>query len=475
MTGNVHWQKVARQSGESDFTVDDNDGSISYSGRWKAIGSEGFVGDTDDSPSMANGNTVHQTRDPDASATFSFTGTFVSVHGLVIPGCQPPMEFIIDGEIDSTTAEKSFSDECFDGSPSVHMWFSKEDLTPGRHVLTMEMSDFPSESDEYFILDYIKVESESVKTTTSTVASRTSDVSPQAPNPGQISTTFSSQATRDLTTSHQITTTTSRSEASQSSSLSVLTTVTSTQLQGSTNTGSGVSKGSSSATSTAVTTRPLQASEIISGGSSSATPSPSAPQQSLHTTSHPVPIGPIVGAVAGTLILVLAVLFIWYKWRSGTRASTQMIKSVESTSNLPDTFNTTVKSFPSSLQPQRRPNPSSPIEIASNTLQGNAADSNSRLQDLVTRLEREVAEMQARYAQQEGHNTVISGTDTDLRQTQFSLPPPYMTSHEATNDQEIALQQGDGDRSQEVGGWSREEPSTTEIEKYVVETNSHQE
>ncbi|KAG6878156.1 hypothetical protein C0993_011574 [Termitomyces sp. T159_Od127] len=308
------------QSSQLEGIADDKDPSIQYFGEWDTIGSDGKLGDTSLPPFViSQGDTVRQTRQPEAIAMFLFTGTSVSVNGLVVQGCQPPMEFTLDFGKPTTTQEKlRFPDDCLEGSSSQHQWFLREGLTPGDHVLMIQMSDIVSQDDEYFILDYIQytpLEATTTDTLTPTTNTTLSVVSPASSasimNTSGTSSKTASPQTTQSTTSQHINNANTRSSVSDGTLLT-----TSTAIQRPAFSESGVSNSSST---TSITESQHHAPNIASGTTLNPLPSQTAQQQLSHT--HSIPIGAIVGAILGTFALVLIFLFFWCKRRSGIKTT----------------------------------------------------------------------------------------------------------------------------------------------------------
>ncbi|KAG6901337.1 hypothetical protein C0995_013425 [Termitomyces sp. Mi166 len=131
-------------SGER-LIVDDGDASLTYSGNWIRNNSGVWI---DDSFSLPSGGAVHQTQDPMASLTFTFSGTSVSVYGIFdeqLPALYSI--FTLDGKDDTVN-----SYEPPPGTSMNVLWYACDSLVPGNHTLSIL---FNSTSSGYFALDFI--------------------------------------------------------------------------------------------------------------------------------------------------------------------------------------------------------------------------------------------------------------------------------------------------------------------------------
>ncbi|KAG6915585.1 hypothetical protein DXG01_010853 [Tephrocybe rancida] len=125
--------------------ADDTDTTIEYSGRWTRSSSV-IEGTNVASRAPVDGST-YGTDDQHASATFRFTGTAVSVHGISPTDDGVVMNFTLDGNVSRTNQyNATLRDPNF-------LWYSQHDVFPGNHTLVMQFAS--NTSTRNFTLDYI--------------------------------------------------------------------------------------------------------------------------------------------------------------------------------------------------------------------------------------------------------------------------------------------------------------------------------
>ncbi|KAG6818406.1 hypothetical protein H0H93_005221 [Arthromyces matolae] len=424
-------------AGRAMVLVDDSSNRILYKGNWTAVQPGRAIGSSNYPASglLAYNSTVHQTQDATAEVTFEFEGTVISVYGLSNPEGDLSMTYSIDG---APGMKQSGVTLPGDGVPTRKLWFHMENLPDGSHNLTMRMHGMPWNG-AYFILDFLIYDPTASKFTkrepqipfqqdpTATVPDSLSIIA--VTQVSSISVPPSDFTTSTLTLSEPVTLSRSLSlESKFSTPTQALTDQTKTP--------------------TSTTTRKLESASIsetlteLSSPTVSSTPSQLSPS---NTDSTPVPMGAIIGAIVGGLLVIIVLLLVCYrltKKRSPLSMHGDLIQPF-----LP---------VRGGLSPVRRPHIDFEINMSGQTQPVSAAGheqdlstgpiyppyfrssftglpksglnttresaSASLLQERIGRLEREIADMHTLYASFQGQNN-----DTDDGSHRAStLPPPYL-------------------------------------------------
>ncbi|KAF8060228.1 hypothetical protein FPV67DRAFT_1424086, partial [Lyophyllum atratum] len=139
-------------SGET-LLADDGDPAIVYDGTWTRNSTKNIVpktGDQDAFIFVPLGNATHHTNVTGSSATFNFTGTSISVYGILNKHANFGRIFI-RYTMDGFSFDKMYT--AATTATQVHFpWYSNDTLAAGDHTLKMEVTDT---EDVAFVLDYI--------------------------------------------------------------------------------------------------------------------------------------------------------------------------------------------------------------------------------------------------------------------------------------------------------------------------------
>ncbi|KAG6917202.1 hypothetical protein DXG01_003406 [Tephrocybe rancida] len=135
-------------SGER-LMVDESDSSIVFNGAWTRNTS--ILNDSSGQSRYAFNNATRQTISRGATATFSFSGTSVSVFGIsVVPRSLLVLNYTLDGQ----PRQKHYQSFTTSPGPFTNfLWFSWSNLSPSAHTLTMTV-DFV-DGGAIFTIDYL--------------------------------------------------------------------------------------------------------------------------------------------------------------------------------------------------------------------------------------------------------------------------------------------------------------------------------
>ncbi|KAL0957122.1 hypothetical protein HGRIS_003215 [Hohenbuehelia grisea] len=135
--------------------ADDFDKDIQYSGSWETqFGTVFPARDTNGTGRLAFRNTTHSTKKSGSRFTFDFTGSSISVFGILQSrlGGKWTAKFSVDGGSSNVyTAE--FSNSTMRSFDRTNIQLYHTDLKPGSHVLDVQVSEMSG--DQSFVLDYI--------------------------------------------------------------------------------------------------------------------------------------------------------------------------------------------------------------------------------------------------------------------------------------------------------------------------------
>ncbi|KAF8221379.1 hypothetical protein L208DRAFT_1415109 [Tricholoma matsutake] len=271
--------------------VDDSSPDITYAGSWTR--SNSFTSNGGPPIGLPYGNATHRTSSNGASATFSFTGTGVSVGGIFtwnIIGAFS-VKYTLDGVSSTQDYTVTSSAQQFvngERQQPNFIFFSRNSLSPGQHTLQMQLVNSVN---QVFELDYITYTPSFNALASTPPNTNPSTTSPSTTSPSIPNTSTANPSTINASTTNTSTTNTSTAGASTTSASTSRSTI--------------ISPGRLSSQTTTTSTSTTAAGALVNA-----------------STSKSIPVGAIAGAVAGGVIcLLLLLLLLCRKRRSNHRTS----------------------------------------------------------------------------------------------------------------------------------------------------------
>ncbi|KAI0628045.1 hypothetical protein C8Q77DRAFT_490976 [Trametes polyzona] len=221
-------------------------------------------------------NTLFYAASPGWSVQYTFVGTYIGVFGVFLPwisGDLPVAHYAVDGDFQEIRANPNISGQLDINAP----FYEIDNLAPSQHTLTVNITR--ASPDGPWVFDYLRVAVVQESSETGSPTSASSSIS-------TISTT---------STSTSASTTPPASETPLSATSAAVTSQTTSSGESTSLQGNQTNSGSLAATASVAT---------------------------AHPDGAQFPTAPVVGAIAGGVVLIAAVLaLVYYFWKRSRRAS----------------------------------------------------------------------------------------------------------------------------------------------------------